>query len=71
MRVGRILICVYNTNKDSLLLLLLLLPAPMKYALFFASEQFHPRQSPFVPEGLQDYGWQSAAVSSSGFSTVS
>ena len=24
MRVGRILICVYNTNKDSLLLLLLL-----------------------------------------------
>ena len=25
MRVGRILICVYNTNKDSLLLLLLLL----------------------------------------------
>ena len=25
MRVGRILICVYNTNKDSLLLLFLLL----------------------------------------------
>ena len=46
MRVGRILICVYNTNKDSLLLLLLLLPSifTSKDHLLKNSREMSPRK---------------------------